>query len=740
MMRCLLIDNYDSYTYNLYQLIATITGEHPLVLANDDAALGALDDADTDAIVISPGPGRPQRHRDLGLALDVLERTTLPVLGVCLGHQAIAWMEGAVVEPAPVARHGYLETVRHHGDSLFTSVDREFRAVRYHSFRVAEPLPPSLVPIAWAEDGVLMAFRHRSKPRWGVQFHPESAATEFGRTIIENFLGGAGRRPTRRHGPIRQTAGQRNGGGKAAADVTTNGTARDDRNGSPRQNGAWPATTTWAVKSRPATGTGWSLATLRIDTEPDPLWTFEQLFQQSPNCFWLDSSMIEPGLSRFSYLGAPDGAYGETLQYRQGERWVIATRNGGEAFAEPGGIYEVLNRRISQRSLAPTDLPFDLTAGYVGYFGYELQPDAGMPPRQQSGHPDSCWMAASRMVVLDHLLGTAWIVALLGPDPAANEANQRWVEQTGRRLEIAPRRHETATGTVAALHVLDPRPWLLDSQEAYLDKVIDCKKELLDGESYEICLTTELSMPFHGAPFQTYRRLRALNPAPYSAYICFGALHILCSSPERFLTVGRSGVVESRPIKGTTRRDDDPRADRALRDELAASQKNRAENLMIVDLIRNDIGQVCDAGSVSVPHFMEVKSYATVHQLVSTIQGRLRDDVTAVDAAQACFPGGSMTGAPKRRTMEILDRLERRPRGIYSGALGFFGLAGEADLNIVIRTAVVRDGTLTAGAGGAIVLDSDPSAEYDEMLLKMMSSLRAVEPHPSAAPDVAAGR
>jgi para-aminobenzoate synthetase len=265
-------------------------------------------------------------------------------------------------------------------------------------------------------------------------------------------------------------------------------------------------------------------------------------------------------------------------------------------------------------------------------------------------------------------------------------------------------------------------------KEQYLDDVETALDHLLEGDSYEICLTNQLSVETDVDPLDLYRHLRHANPAPFAAYLKLGDLAVLSSSPERFLRISRDGTAEARPIKGTSHRGATPDEDAALAAALAADEKNRAENLMIVDLLRNDLGQVCEVGSVEVPQMMEVETYETVHQLVSAVRGHLRPDASALDAVRACFPPGSMTGAPKLRTTEILNQLEGAARGVYSGAIGWVGFGGAADFSVAIRTIVLADGRATIGAGGAVVLQSDPEREYEEMLLKAAAPLRAIDP------------
>jgi para-aminobenzoate synthetase len=279
---------------------------------------------------------------------------------------------------------------------------------------------------------------------------------------------------------------------------------------------------------------------------------------------------------------------------------------------------------------------------------------------------------------------------------------------------------------------------LREEPAAYLANIAACLHEIVEGETYEVCLTTELHSEASLDPLSAYCTLRARNPAPFAALLRLGDVSVLSSSPERFLRVDRHRVVESRPMKGTVARAAEPFEDACRAAELRRDTKTRAENLMIADLVRNDLGRVCTLGTVEVPGLMVVESHATVHQMVTVVRGRLREGCDAIDGIRAAFPAGSMTGAPKLRTMEIISRIEGRPRGVYSGALGFLSVNGTADLNVVIRTLVSSPNGLTIGAGGAIVAASQPEAELEEMLLKARPLLESVGGTLEGAPEAAA--
>jgi para-aminobenzoate synthetase len=402
-------------------------------------------------------------------------------------------------------------------------------------------------------------------------------------------------------------------------------------------------------------------------------------------------------------------------------------------------IFDHLSREMRRMRCRSDELPFDFNCGFAGYFGYELKADCGGVRAHRSEMPDAAFVFASRLIAFDHREGHTYVLCLA--EPGGGEEGERWIAETSARLaSLPPLSAAKGVGNHAGDEIyggtdqagasdLTADFRLNRSHRQYLDDIESCKRHLVEGDFYEVCLTNEVSV--EGAdedPLRLYRRLRRVNPAPFSAFLRFGEIAVLSSSPERFLSVGRDRWVEAKPIKGTSRRGVTAAEDVRLADELRRSEKNRAENLMITDLLRNDLGVVCEIGTVHVPHLMQVETYETVHQLVSTVRGLLREDLEPPDCIRACFPAGSMTGAPKLRTMEIIDELEGEARGVYSGAIGYLGLGGGCDLNVVIRTIVMDGESATLGAGGAIVIQSDPEDEYQEMLLKARAPMEAIDP------------
>jgi para-aminobenzoate synthetase len=699
----LLVDNYDSYTYNVFQLLAAVSGEEPIVIQNDTVSWAALSRWDFDAIVISPGPGRPERWHDFGVCADILRWSEIPILGICLGHQGLGRELDGLVAAAPMAMHGRVSHVRHVGHGLFAGIPQDFSVVRYHSLAVTGPIGPDGRVTAWTEDGVVMGIEHRHRPMWGVQFHPESVSTEHGRTLVENFYALA-----RHHKPLRSLGARR---------LVT-------------------------PSRRPAVrGTGDSHVGLRLrslEGEPSSELLFERLFADQEYAFWLDSADAPTRLAQCSYMGTTMGADRCLLEYDV-EQSVVSVSRGDEVTLEHASIFDVLERELQSNMLEPPlGLAKGLLGGFVGYLGYECKADCGSRNVHRSDVPDAVLMLANRVVAIDHVAKRVHLLALEQDQSGEHSEADDWLDDaealvrdvlatptpiptSPSELNQSPEREQGAGDAVTPVRFRCGR-----GRRQYLADIARCHQALAAGESYEVCLTDQISTDESPDPLELYRVLRHSNPAPFAAYLKLGELAVLSSSPERFLSVDRERGVQARPIKGTARRSDDALRDEALRTELLQDEKTFAEHLMIVDLLRNDLGRVCEVDTVRVSEFMAGERYRTVHQLTSTITGVLGANRTPVDCVRACFPGGSMTGAPKLRTMEIIDGIERVARGVYSGALGYFGLDGSVDLSIVIRTVVLRPGRTTIGAGGAIVMQSDPAEEFDEILLKARAPMAAI--------------
>jgi para-aminobenzoate synthetase len=695
-MSVVIVDNYDSFTYNLFQLTAGVTGGQVQVIRNDDySTWSSIAPGSIEALIISPGPGRPEFESDFGIS-NLALAYDVPVLGVCLGHQGMCYSEGGVVTTAPEPCHGRTGAIQHNGTGLFDGIPSPFHATRYHSLVVSE-LPETLKATAYTVDQsgkkLIMAVEHRFRPQWGVQFHPESIVTEYGCKLIENFLQLAHVRPRRRHITKAPAAG-----------------ARTPCLGAQRQAGK-PAKRFRVMSSH-----------LRV--EPDAEKVYTSLFGGQDSTIWLDSSRVIEGLSRFSILGGC-GPHGERVT-AEANGGVCVQSSDGTLARFPQSIFDYLGRRTAERAVTPVVNGCDFALGYVGYLGYEMKAECGGDAVHQSDLPDAGFVFCDRAVVIDHKLGETWLLALADQSILDQSEAMSWLEHAEQI--VGSSWHASPIDREFALPEADVPTVIRESPTKYIDNIRQCMKEIRAGETYEVCLTTTVTVNATIDARETYADLRRRNPVPYGALLQLPGVDILCASPERFLKISTDRMVEAKPIKGTRRRGCTPDEDSALAHDLQNAEKDRAENLMIVDLLRNDLGQVSEVGSVHVPHLFAVETYATVHQLVSTVRGKLRKDVTPADCVRAVFPGGSMTGAPKRRTMQIIDRLEGGPRGVYSGAIGYFSLSGAVDLNIVIRTMVVRGDQITIGTGGAIVSLSDPEDELAEIRLKahaLLDSIRA---------------
>jgi para-aminobenzoate synthetase len=692
-VKTLLVDNHDSYTYNVFHLLAAASGEEPMVVNNDAVSWRVLTRMDFDAIVLSPGPGHPSRWHDFGVCRDILRHSEIPVFGICLGHQGIGNLLEGTVNRAPMAMHGRLSRVMHEGKGLFKGVPQGFSVVRYHSLAITTPPGPEGSICAWSDDGVVMGVEHTKRPIWGVQFHPESISTEYGLKIAKNFFDLAAQY---RHEAERPA-------GRATIAPS-----------SARRAPAPPSSEGGELELRMRTIQG------QAPTEH----VYERLFADAETSFWLDSADAPTWLAQCSYMGTTAGADRCSVTYDVDSGELTVDRGGVET-VEHKSIFDYLDRELKRIAVEPPEgVDRGLVGGYVGYLGYELKADCGSTNVHSSDMPDAAMMLANRVVAVDHTKDLTYVFALCrGEDPEA----ELWLEAARDLIEQAisnpPAERSLAPPVDPGGHVSFQSG---RGRDRYLADIAKSQAELLAGESYEVCLTDQFSTDASPEPFDLYRQLRRSNPSPFAAFLRFGEYAVVSSSPERFLSVDRQRQVMARPIKGTISRVEDPAEDTARREELEGDEKTYAEHLMIVDLLRNDLGVVCDVDSVAVPDLMVVEPYATVHQMVSTIVGRLEDGRSAVDCVRATFPGGSMTGAPKERTMEIIDDLEEEARGVYSGSIGYFGADGSTDLNIVIRTIVMRPGRTTIGAGGAIVMQSDPVDEFDEILLKARAPMAAI--------------
>ena len=449
----------------------------------------------------------------------------------------------------------------------------------------------------------------------------------------------------------------------------------------------------------------------------DPVLAF-QPFAADAYAIFLDSALVDGRLGRYSFIAADPF---QTMTSKGNTIWLGNQRITGDPL-------EILRRELARYPLTPqTGIPLFQT-GVAGYFAYDLchhLEDLPIPGVDDMLFPDLALGFYDVVVAFDQEEHRAWIIS--SGHPAESDALR------SARAHARAREFQVRLGTAPA-RVAIPQPpahppqirsnFTRPAYENAVQRVIDY---IYAGDIFQANVSQrfQAELPADDTPFNLYQRLRAINPAPFAAYLNLGETVIASASPERFLLL-RGDEVETRPIKGTRPRGATPEADRALADELLASEKDRAENVMIVDLLRNDLSRACQDHSVNTPEICILESYATVHHLVSTVEGRLPFGTNAVDLLRVTIPGGSITGAPKIRAMEIIAELEPTWRGPYCGNIGYISFTGNMDTSIVIRTYAIQGNTVTFQAGGGIVADSDPAAEYEETIDKAQALMDAL--------------
>jgi para-aminobenzoate synthetase component 1 len=477
-----------------------------------------------------------------------------------------------------------------------------------------------------------------------------------------------------------------------------------------------------------------------------------ELIKDRPYSFFLDSGMDPQRLGRYSFLGSEPFL---VVNSRGSEITIV---RGREHEVQRGNPFDVIGELLEVYKLDHCPAPVPFLGGAVGYFSYDLCHFIERLPSTAIDDlklPESYFAFYDTIVAFDHLEGKAYLVATGFPEM-----------EEGQRLRRARMRLEEMKGWLCSSHSViavsrspeqsegeakqsrdrdcfvaaaprnnrQNREIMLKSNftpEEYMKAVNKVREYIAAGDVFQVNLSQRFEADLEIPPYELYKRLRTVNPAPFASYLNFPGVAIVGASPERFLKV-QSDLVETRPIKGTRPRGSDPIEDERLAHELTHSIKDRAENVMIVDLERNDLGRVCYYGTVKVSELAILETFPTVFHLTSTVVGKLRRGKSNIDLLKATFPGGSITGAPKVRAMEIIDELEPTKRSAYTGSIGYLGFNEDMDINIVIRTFLVKEGKAYFQVGGGIIYDSDPGAEYMETLDKAKALIRALQ----LAPEV----
>ena len=817
--RILYVDAYDSFTNNVVGLLETQLNVEVTVVRIDNLYVAAnlisvL--ASFDAVVVGPGPGHPAIADDIGFASQLWglsDRDMIPIFGICLGFQSLALAFGANIRRMKRPRHGIVSKIIHARTDIFDGMGT-FEATQYHSLCVdighsmqkqhedtghpwvSTATCPELRPLAWGicdkvNGPVLMSVKHNDKPLWGVQFHPESICTSpEGQQLIRKWWAVAQSWSTecRRtivspmH-PLGLPPVQIIGGSKASG-----------------ASGAFEHIQAAFQRHLPCSNGKllWSSHPLGAATVTD---ICEAMCLTEDELVLLDSQGHKKG--HHSIIGLVSQGKSLNMTYNVHTRRLVLTSCGqdvsGLQLESMDHIWPLLqstlDRYAPQGDQVPYQSPF--WGGWMGLISYE----AGLetlrvtpPPPRDHDTPDFNFAFITRSIIIDHQEKTMYIQSLLPQDDMwlfeADQLIHNISIKSDYQAEVCrddgfKRQYQMFNESNS-----DEALWRDTMQRSYIDRpnreayckaVVKCQESLSAGDSYELCLTdeTQILIPRTNyasiSPWKIYKRLRKNNPAPFGCYIRLPKTTVVGSSPERFLSWTRDGQCQFRPIKGTVKKA--PGVDYAAASAILNTSKERAENLMIVDLIRHDLSGVVGAHSCTVSKLMQVEEYETVFQLVSVIEGEIPNNIPhteslgpsvkasprGIDVLKASLPPGSMTGAPKKRSCEILASLEQRTRGFYSGVLGYMDVGGGGDFSVIIRTAIKSDndysvrpakqsvlqftgegangldcrnsvsdqslGLMIAhdvwrvGAGGAITIQSTDIGEFNEMETKLDSVL-----------------
>jgi len=438
-------------------------------------------------------------------------------------------------------------------------------------------------------------------------------------------------------------------------------------------------------------------------------------------------------LARYSFVGADPYL---VLRVRDGvaeRRWLAGPRAGTLERAPCADALTEVRAELERRPVAPVAGLPRFTGGAVGYLAYEaaarFEPTVSIPTSDPLGLPEAVFCFSDTLLIFDHVRHTARLLTHADLAATAGDAERAHAEAQ-QRLDAMERRLQRATPRSAPRPRRSRRPQkvaasTLEQRSAYEGAVERIQEYVRAGDCFQVVPSRRIARPTTASPFAVYRALRSINPSPYMFYLALDDMAIAGASPELLVRV-EDGVVAIHPIAGTRRRDADPAIDAALEADLRADEKERAEHVMLVDLGRNDVGRVSAPGSVQVTQFLDIERYSHVMHLVSHVTGKLRDGLPPYDALRAGFPAGTVSGAPKVRAMQIIAELEGQRRGVYAGAVGYIGFDGALDTCIAIRTLVFKDGVAYAQAGGGIVADSQPAAEFQETENKLGATLRAI--------------